>query len=225
MERVNAKASAGLLGLLIVVAACLFFSAGTLDYWQAWVFLAVFFVPEVAITGYLMRKDPRLLERRVRAGPVAEKETRQKIIQLVASLSFVGMMILPGLDHRFGWSAVPPYVAIVGDGLVALGFFGVFLVFKENTFASAVIEIGAEQRVVSTGPYAIVRHPMYAAALVLIPGVPLALGSWWGLLTIIPITAAIVLRLLDEERFLTNNLPGYREYQQTVRYRLAPFVW
>jgi len=225
MGHVNAKASAGLLCLLVVVAACLFLSAGTSDYWQAWVFLAAFCGAEIAITVYLMKRDPRLLERRVKAGPVAEKERRQRIIQLIASVGFVGMMILPGLDHRFGWSTVQPWVSIGGDGLVLLGFLGVFLVFKENTYASAIIEVGAEQRVISTGPYAVVRHPMYSAALVMLAGVPLALGSWLGLLPVVPMMAAIVVRLLDEERFLATNLPGYREYREKTRYRIAPFLW
>jgi protein-S-isoprenylcysteine O-methyltransferase Ste14 len=101
----------------------------------------------------------------------------------------------------------------------------VFLTFKENTFTSAVIEVTSEQRIVSTGPYAIVRHPMYIGALILLAGTPIALGSWWGLLTVIPIKLVIVWRLLDEEKFLLKNLPGYLQYQQKVRYRLVPFIW
>jgi protein-S-isoprenylcysteine O-methyltransferase Ste14 len=172
-----------------------------------------------------MKKDPKLLERRISAGPLHEKETSQKIIQSLAQASFLLVIIFPVLDHRFGWSAVPPYANIVGDILIVIGFYIVFLVFKENTYASALVEVTTEQKVISTGPYALVRHPMYIGALILLVGTPLALGSWWGVLTIIPITAVIVWRLLDEERFLAKSLQGYVEYEHKVKYRLVPFFW
>jgi len=157
--------------------------------------------------------------------PGAEKDRTQKLIQLFASFAFIGAMILPSLDHRFSWSAVPPPVVVVGDVLVALGFLIVFLVFKENTFTAATIEVAPDQRVISTGPYAIVRHPMYSGALLMLLGTPLALGSWWGLLMFIPMLFVIAWRAIDEERFLLTNLRGYEEYCQLVRYRLVPFVW
>ena len=173
----------------------------------------------------LMQKDPKLLERRVNAGPGAEKEKSQKIIQFLAAIAFIVVFVFSAIDHRFGGSAVPPYVAIAGDVLVVLGLVSIFFVFKENTFASGVIEVEAGQKVISTGPYALVRHPMYLGALVMLLGVPLALGSWWGLFTIIPIALVIVWRLLDEENFLAKNLSGYSEYRNKVRYRLVPFIW
>jgi len=219
------KAFAGLFALFIFMAAALFISAWTLDYWQAWVFLAIFFGAASAITAYLMKKDPKLLERRVTAGPTNEKETSQKIIQSVAQVAFLLVIIFPVIDHRFGWSTVTPYINAVGDILVAIGFYIVFLVFKENSYASALIEVDTEQKVISSGLYALVRHPMYIGALILLLGTPLALGSWWGVLTIIPIMAVIVWRLLDEERFLVKNLPTYAEYKAKVKYRLIPFIW
>jgi protein-S-isoprenylcysteine O-methyltransferase Ste14 len=225
MKNVNLKAFAGSLALLVITAAVIFGSAWTLDYWQAWVFLIAFFGPAFAITIYLMKMDPGLLERRISAGPLHEKETNQKIIQSLAQASFLLVIIFPVLDHRFGWSIVPPYINIVGDILIVIGFYIVFLVFKENTFASALIEVTTEQKVISTGPYASVRHPMYIGALILLLGTPLALGSLWGVLTIIPIMAVIIWRLLDEERFLAKSLPGYLEYEKKVKYRLVPFVW
>ena len=172
-----------------------------------------------------MKYDPDLLERRMKAGPGAEKQTSQKIIQATAMLAFVAAIVLPAIDHHFAWSAVPGYVAIGGDILVALAFLVIFFVFKENTFTSGVIEVAAGQKVISTGPYALVRHPMYSGALIMFLGVPLALGSWWGLLTLIPMTVALIWRLLDEEKFLARNLPGYSEYQQQVKHRLVPLVW
>jgi protein-S-isoprenylcysteine O-methyltransferase Ste14 len=225
MRNANLKAVAGSLVLLVITATVIFTSAWTFDYWQAWVFLLVFFGSAFAITIYLMKADPRLLERRINAGPLNEKEASQKIIQSLAQASFLLVIIFPALDHRFGWSMVPSHVNIAGDVLIIIGFYIVFLTFKENTHASALIEVETDQKVVSTGPYALVRHPMYIGALILLVGMPLALGSLWGVLTIVPITAVIVWRLLDEEQFLTKNLPGYVEYERKVKYRLIPSVW
>jgi protein-S-isoprenylcysteine O-methyltransferase Ste14 len=225
MNQLNVKAFAGLLQLVVMLAASIFLPAWTLDYWQAWLFLAVFLTCVLAITFYLMKNDPKLLERRANAGVGAEQELSQKIIQALASIAFIAILVLSAFDHRFAWSIVPTFLTVLGDVLVVLGFCFVFLVFKENTFASATIEIGDEQRVVTTGPYALVRHPMYIGALVMLIGVPLALGSLWGLLAIIPMTLVLVWRLLDEERFLAKNLAGYSEYQSKVRYHLLPLIW
>jgi protein-S-isoprenylcysteine O-methyltransferase Ste14 len=225
MNQLVIRAFAGLLFLLIVMAIIIFVPAWTLDYRQAWIFLVVFFVPPLLITIYLMKHDPKLLERRTTAGPGAEQERIQNIIQALAGLAFIAIFIVSALDHRFGWSTVPAYVTALGDVLVIFGFYLVFLVFKENTFASGTIEVVAEQRVISTGPYALVRHPMYIGALVMLVGVPLALGSWWGLLAIIPMTLVLILRLLDEEKFLAKNLAGYSDYQSKVRYHLFPLIW
>jgi protein-S-isoprenylcysteine O-methyltransferase Ste14 len=225
MNQLVIRANAGLLFLLIVMAVIIFVPAWTLDYWQAWIFLVVFFVPPLLITIYLIKHDPKLLERRTTAGPGAEQERIQNIIQALAGLAFIAIFIVSALDHRFGWSTVPAYVTALGDVLVICGFYLVFLVFKENTFASGTIEVVAEQRVISTGPYALVRHPMYIGALVMLVGVPLALGSWWGLLAIIPMTLVLILRLLDEEKFLAKNLAGYSDYQSKVRYHLFPLIW
>jgi protein-S-isoprenylcysteine O-methyltransferase Ste14 len=225
MNILTKKAFAGLLFLLLLMAALLFIPAGTFDYWEAWTFLAVYFVSSLAITLYLIKKDPKLLARRMRGGPAAEKEPTQKIIMSLASLGFVGLIVVPALDHRFAWSHMPPYMALAGDVLVLLGWLVIFFVFKENTFTSATVELAPDQKVVSTGPYALVRHPMYAGGLVMFLGIPIALGSWWGLLVILTMTPALIWRLLDEEKFLARNLPGYAEYQKRVRDRLIPLVW
>ncbi len=210
---------------MLVFAVLLLVSAGTVNYWQAWMFLAVYFVSSFAITLYLVKKDPKLLERRMSGGPFAEKQTTQKIIMSLTSVGFIGLLVVPALDHRFAWSRMPPYLALAGDVLVALGFLAISFVFKENSFTWATIELATDQKVISTGPYAVVRHPMYAAALVMLLGIPIALGSWWGLLVIVAIAPALVWRLIDEEHFLASNLPGYVEYQRKVRYRLIPLVW
>jgi protein-S-isoprenylcysteine O-methyltransferase Ste14 len=215
----------GFTQLITALGVLLLAPAWTFGYWQAWVYLFVFAASSALITAYLWRKDPKLLKRRLNAGPGAEKRRSQKWIQLLASVVFIGAMILPSLDHRFSWSAVPLPVVVMGDVLVALGFLIVFLVFKENTFTAATIEVVPDQTVISTGPYAVVRHPMYAGALVMLLGTPLALGSWWGLLMFIPMLFTIAWRARDEERLLLANLRGYIEYCRIVRYRLAPFVW
>jgi protein-S-isoprenylcysteine O-methyltransferase Ste14 len=214
------KAFAGLAFLLAVLAAALFVPAATLAWWQAWVFLGVFGVAVTAITVDLALHDPALLARRTKAGPIAEGRPVQKVIQSLASLAFLAMFVVPALDHTH--ALVP---AIAGDVLVAAGLAIVWRVFRANTFTSATIEVAREQQLVSTGPYAVVRHPMYAGALVMCIGVPLALGSWWGFAPVAVLVAVIVWRLLDEERTLATDLPGYVEYRARVRYRLVPGVW
>jgi protein-S-isoprenylcysteine O-methyltransferase Ste14 len=225
MKNLNIKAFGGLAFLIIVMALVLFLPAGTFNYWQAWVFLIVFGTSTLAVTLYLMKNDPKLLERRVKAGPGAEKEVLQKVIQSLATIAFILIILFPAVDYRYRWSTVPSFVSIFGDFLVALGLLIVFFVFKENSFTSGTIEVEANQKVVSTGPYAIVRHPMYAGAFIMLIGVPLALGSLWGLLTIIPLILVIIWRLLDEEKILKKNLLGYLEYQKRVKYRLVPHIW
>ena len=225
MRSLHQRALGGLAILLLVMASLLFAAAGTLRYWQAWVFLTIYFGASIAISRYLVRNDPALLARRMSGGPFAEKELVQKVIMSFTSIGFIGLMVLPAIDHRFGWSHVPAPVALIGDGLVLLGWLGIYFVFRENSYASATIVATAGQRVISTGPYALVRHPMYAAALVMLLGIPVALGSWWGVLVVVAIVPALVWRLIDEERFMARNLPDYVEYQNTVRYRLMPLIW
>jgi protein-S-isoprenylcysteine O-methyltransferase Ste14 len=225
MSPLNKKALAGILKLVFGMAVLIFLPAGTFNYWQAWLFLAVFSASVVAITAYLARKDQALLKRRMAAGPSAEKEKSQQVIQILAQLSYISVIVVPAFDHRFGWSMAPASIVLAGDGLVALGLLIVFLAFKENTFAGGAIKVDDGQKVISTGPYALVRHPMYTGALIMLLGMPLALGSWWGVLTIAPMKIAILWRLLDEERFLVAHLPGYSEYRARVQYRLLPLVW
>jgi protein-S-isoprenylcysteine O-methyltransferase Ste14 len=206
------------------LAVLLLVPAGTLFYWQAWAFIVVFTVSTNAIGVYLLLKDPALLQRRLQFGPAAERGA-QKIISSLSIVGFLGVMVFCALDYRFGWSQVPPVVSLLGNVLVALGLFIDLLVFRQNTFGASNIRVEQGQTVVSTGPYAIMRYPMYAGVLVMAVGVPLALGSWWGLLLIGLLMSVLVWRILDEERVLKTELPGYTEYTQRVRYRLVPHVW
>jgi protein-S-isoprenylcysteine O-methyltransferase Ste14 len=192
MNTLTGKALGALLFLFLAMAALLFIPAGTLDYWQGWTLLAVYFALSFAITLYLIKKDPKLLERRMSGGPFAEKQMVQRIIMSFASLGFIGLLVVPAFDRRFAWSHLPPYVALAGDVLVALGWLAIFFVIRENTYTSATIELAPDQKVISTGPYALVRHPMYAGAIVMLLGIPIALGSWWGVLVIVAMMPALI---------------------------------
>jgi protein-S-isoprenylcysteine O-methyltransferase Ste14 len=225
MGSLMVKTVLGFAFLMLVLALALFVSAGSLGFWQAWVFLGVFAVCTILITAYLFKYDPRLLASRVKAGPTAETQKSQQIIQSLASLFFITLFAVSGLDFRFHWSDVPPVVSWIADGFVALGFLIVFLVFRENSYTSAIIEVSSEQRVISSGPYNVVRHPMYAGAILLLAFTPLALGSWVAIPFPLPLIGVVVVRLLEEEKYLLANLSGYKDYCQKVRYRLIPYIW
>jgi protein-S-isoprenylcysteine O-methyltransferase Ste14 len=225
MSSLNARAARATIIGAVVMAALLFGAAGTLRYWQAWLLMAVFQGASIAIGIYLAINDPALLARRMNVGPAAEKEPAQKIIMALAFAGMLALLIVPALNHRFGWSAAPPVVALAGNILIGLGFLLTFVVFRENSYGASTVQVAAGQTLVSTGPYARVRHPMYAGAIVMLIGVPLALGSWWGLAVVVLIVPVLAWRLLDEERVLARDLPGYAEYMGKVRYRLVPYVW
>jgi protein-S-isoprenylcysteine O-methyltransferase Ste14 len=209
----------------LVLAALIFVPAGTLRYWEGWAYAFVFVAASAAFTVYVAICDPALMQRRMEAGPTYEQEPAQRIIMWFALLGFVLLVVVPALDHRFGWSQAPWWIAIAGNLLVALGFFSFYRVVRVNSFAAGTIRVEPGQQVVSAGPYAWVRHPMYSGAFALLIGTPLALGSWWGLLTVPIFVAVLVFRTLNEEEVLARDLPGYTAYQRQVRYRLVPFVW
>lgn len=223
--RLAVRSALGMMQTLVAMGAVLFLSAWSLRYWQAWVFLGVFGAAVAPITFYLLQHDPALLERRLNAGPSGEKQKAQKIIQAFASLVFIGFFVVSGLDQRFGWSHVAAPLVIAGDAIVVLGLLVVFFVFKENSFTSATIEVNDAQRVVSTGPYRVLRHPMYSGALLMLIGVPLALGSLWAALFVVPMVVVLVFRLRNEERFLSFHLPGYAEYCERTHFRLIPWIY
>lgn len=208
----------------VIIGSGLFLLAGTINYWQAWVYLGVGAVLSVLLILAVI-KDPILLESRTKGGPTGEKRPIQKIIVLCAGLPAIAAFIVPGLDHRFGWSSVPFWLSIVGNFLIIISLWMVYLVFKENSFGSSTVEIVKDQKVISTGPYAIVRNPMYACAAVYFIGMSLALGSYWGLIASFLTILGLVWRLLDEEKFLAKNLPGYTEYCAKVRWHLIPGIF
>lgn len=222
MGRQAWSALATFVGFLLL---CIFVPAGTVRYPAAWIYAGLFTACVAGITWYLQRHDPALLRRRMAAGPAAEKERIQRVIQSIASIAFVGMFVVAGLDRRYAWSMVTGGLVAVGDVLLVLGLGIVFLTFRENSFTSGTVEVAAEQRVVDTGPYALVRHPMYAGSLLFLLGTPLALGSWWALLPFVLLVAIVVVRLVAEERLLARTLSGYDAYLKRVRHRLVPLVW
>jgi protein-S-isoprenylcysteine O-methyltransferase Ste14 len=210
----------------IALFAIIFVPAWTLSYWQGWLFFATLGTSTTLATIYIAIHNPKLFERRMTAGPAKETTRTQKLITSIGAPAFFVACAAMVFDHRFGWSpAVPALVSIAGNILIVLGLYIYHLVTKANTYAAATVVVAEGQTVCSTGPYAVVRHPMYAGAMLVFLGMPLALGSWWGLLIVPAATALFAWRLLDEEKMLSDDLPGYTEYLQQVRYRLVPYIW
>ena len=215
-------AFARLIAGVVVIGVLVFLPAGTLRFWQAWLWLAVLFAPIAALGLALAFLDPELLERRMRT---RERERPQKTVIGAFILVLVVAFIVPGLDRRFGWSAVPAAVVLLSDLGILAGFALFILTIRENRFASRVIEVQDKQAVITTGPYALVRHPMYLSMILVLGLSPLALGSWWGALPCLAIPALLAVRIVNEEQLLRQGLRGYEDYTRKVRYRLVPFVW
>lgn len=215
------------LGLVepVVFGVILFTAAATFDYWQAWVFLVVFALSGWLPSLYLLRTNPVALQRRMRGGPAAETRTTQKVVMAASWSSLAAMLALSALDHRFGWSRAPAAVCLAGDVLVAVGLGVMMLVVVQNSHAAATIRVEAGQKVISTGLYGLVRHPMYTGNVIMMIGFSLALGSYWGLLFVLPGLGVLAWRIRDEEKLLSEELDGYREYTRKVRYRLVPCMW
>jgi protein-S-isoprenylcysteine O-methyltransferase Ste14 len=200
----------------------LFLPAGTLYYYQAWLFLAVLLLPLLFVLSYLMKYNPKLLERRMR---FKEKMKSESILIKVSQLfSFIGILI-PGLDFRYGWSIVPVWLIILSNILILAGYMLIFWVFRTNTYTSRIIEVEKGQKVADKGPYAIVRHPMYVGVILMYNFMPLALGSYYALVFFIPGIFIILFRIKDEEILLEKQLKGYKEYMKKVRYRLLPGIY
>jgi protein-S-isoprenylcysteine O-methyltransferase Ste14 len=204
------------LGLIILLPA------GTLKFWQVYTYLAVLVVPMVFVILYFLKNDPKFLELRTRG---KEKEKQQILITIFTTAIFLAGFIIPGLDHRFAWSNVPIYIVIIADIIVLLGYLIIFFVFKQNSYASRIIEVNVNQKVISTGLYRVVRHPMYLGVIIMFLPTPIALGSYWALIPFVVLPFFLVLRILNEEKVLSNNLQGYKEYCQKTKFRLIPFIW
>lgn len=210
---------------LVAFGLMVFLPAGTFDYWQGWAFIAVFAIATLLPSIYLAVRNPEALRRRMQAGPGAETRTAQKIISVVAFGSLAAMIVVSALDFRFGWSTVPAAVSVLGNALVALGLGIAMLVTIQNGYAAANVTVESGQQLATTGLYGLVRHPMYFGNVIMMVGLPLALGSYWGLLFVLLGLIVLALRIGDEEQLLTEELAGYREYAAKVHYRLVPGVW
>lgn len=213
------------LGEFVASGVVLFLIAGTSNYWQAWVFLLVFVLATWIPTIIVLRTNPAVLERRTRGGPTTETRVVQRVVIAGLYLSLMALLVVSALDHRFGWSRVPTAICLVGDVLVAVGLGVVMLVVIQNRYAAVTVRVQEGQKLASTGLYGIVRHPMYTGNVITMAGIPLALGSYWGLVFVVPGLLVLALRIRDEEKLLQEELQGYREYTQTVRYRLVPCMW
>ncbi len=207
---------------VLFVGLLLFLPTGTLSYWQAWVYLALLFLPVGAVGLIILLRVPDLLERRMRS---RETQPQQRKIVLFSSIAMILLLVVPGLDQRFGWSLVPLVIVVLADAAILTGYALFALTLRENRFASRIVEVDSEQVVIGSGPYAIVRHPMYLAMTVMFVLTPLALGSWWGLVPSIVFPLTLIGRIQNEEQLLRHELAGYEGYCQTTRYRLIPLIW
>jgi len=205
-----------------VLAAFFFLPAGTWNYPEAWVYIAILFIPMLFVLNYLMKNDPALLERRMR---MRETQSVQKKVISLSWVYFLLAFLLPGFDKRFGWSNVPFVVALAASLIVLVSYLAVIQVFKTNSYASRVVEIMKGQKVISTGPYAVVRHPMYVAVSFMYVASPLALGSYWAMIPAALIIPLLMARIKNEEEVLEKELDGYKEYKQKTKYRLIPGIW
>ncbi|MFH1284900.1 MAG: isoprenylcysteine carboxylmethyltransferase family protein [Candidatus Peregrinibacteria bacterium] len=222
LTKIRIKAILSLPAALIIIWAFLFLPAWSLDYWEGWLYSAVIMIPAVFTVIYFLKKDPEFLERRMKW---KEREHEQSIIITISTTLFAIGFVLPGFDHRFGWSDVPVAGVIIANIIVLLSYAMIVLVFKENSYASRIIEVEKNQKVISTGPYAVVRHPMYFGTIIMFLATPIALGSFWAIIPFLPLPALLVFRILNEEKVLRRDLNGYKEYCQKVRWRLIPYIW
>ena len=208
--------------LPLVLILMVIVPAGTFNFWQAYVYFGILIIPMMYILFFFLRNDPVFMERRTR---LKEKEKEQKIILVVFNLVFIAGFVIPGLDKRFGWSDVPAWIVLIADLIILLGYMLIFAVFRQNSHASRIVEVESGQKVITTGLYSIVRHPMYLGILIMYIPTPVALGSYWGLIPMSGIILGLILRIANEEKVLRQNLEGYIEYCQRTRYRLIPFLW
>lgn len=208
--------------LPLVIGLLMLWPAGTFDFWQVYAYFGILLVPMFFALIYFLRNAPEVLERRMKT---SEKEATQQRLVAILIVSVLAIFMIPGFDKRFGWSEIPVWLVLVGDAVMLLGYLFMIYVMKVNSFAARTIEVEQNQRVIDSGPYALVRHPMYAGFLLMYVATPIALGSWWAFLAVAVVPIALIFRIINEEMVLHRDLDGYREYTQRIRWRLVPGIW
>lgn len=216
------KALARFIPGILIISALLFIPAGSVKFWNAWLFMGVLFIPMLFVIVYLIIRDPELLFKRMNTN---EKEKTQKKVVLLTSIIFVSAFIISGLDYRFHWSAIPFPIVILSALIVLTGYILFFMVMRQNSYASRVVEIQEKQKVIDTGLYGIVRHPMYSAAILMFMFMPLVLGSFFALIPLVIFPFQMSTRMKNEEQLLEKGLDGYIEYKKRIKYKIIPFVW
>lgn len=216
------KAVLFLLVGMLFVGILVFLPAGTLSFHNGWLLMGVLFIPMLLMGVVMFFRAPDLLQKRLNH---KEKQGEQKAVVSLSALMFLCSFVVSGLDFRFGWSAMPKWLIVLSAVLFLAGYAMYAEVLRENAYLSRTVEVQAGQKVISTGLYGVVRHPMYSATLLMFLSMPLILGSWWGLIIQLVYPALIIVRLQAEERLLVQELDGYAEYRQKVKYRLIPGIW
>ncbi|MHA1766373.1 MAG: methyltransferase family protein [Promethearchaeota archaeon] len=209
--------------IYVLLGLCFFLPAWTFKYWEAWLYIGTFSSAMIIFLIFLIRKDPALLKRRLETG---EKRNKQKWVIGLSNILFIGIFLIPGFDQRFEWSNVPVWLVILADMIFAMGYLFFFWVMRENSYAAHNVKVEkGVQKVITTGPYAIVRHPMYLAVIIMFGITPLALGSYWGLIPLSAIFVLLYFRIIDEEQLLEEELEGYENYKKQTKYRVLPKIW
>lgn len=221
-NKLKKQAIARVVAMVVFLSLLVFAPAGSFSFWQGWIYLGVVFLPFFFAVTYFLNRDPSFLQRRMQ---MQEKQKAQKTIQKFGFLYYLLTFMIPGFDFRWNWSFVPIWAVLVADSLVILGYYLIIRVFKENSFAARTVQVESGQKLISSGPYSLVRHPMYVGVILMYSATPVALGSWWGLIPALLLIPMLVFRILDEEKLLLKELPGYREYMEKVRFRLIPNIW
>lgn len=210
------------LPLIMIIGIVLFITAGTMTYWNGWLFMGLILLPMISIFIYLLIKDPELLKKRLSSN---EKEKTQKWVILISLILMLIAFILPGIDFRYNWSRIPLIIIIIASILFLFGYILFFIVLRQNSYASRVVEMQDKQKLIDTGLYSLVRHPMYLSIIIIYITIPLILGSFYALIPMLLYPIILNIRINNEEKMLEEGLDGYKEYKKKVKFKVIPYIW